>query len=123
MYVLSCILVKIYSTSSWPDISNRGYVFSEVYNIERLLSTKILQYNMGPSINDITCAIFLTFLNSPSPLSPILLNRLMDQCNVLADPPSPMIRLFNGLVPGQLLFLHLTKCEYSSHFIRFSEIY
>ena len=39
-----------------------------------------------PSINDATH--FLRFLIPPSS-SPILLNRLMEECQLLADPPSP----------------------------------
>ena len=41
--------------------------------IRRVLGSKIKTW--GPSMNDVTH--FLRFLNPPSPLSPILLNRLM----------------------------------------------
>ena len=39
-----------------------------------------------PSINDVTH--FMRFLNPPTSLSPILLNRLMEKHHLLVDPPS-----------------------------------
>ena len=42
---------------------------------------------MWPSINDVMN--FLRFLTPPSPLSPVLLNRIVEFCQLLADPPLP----------------------------------
>ena len=43
---------------------------------------------LGPSINDVTH--FLRILTPLFPLSPILLNRLMEEHHLLAHPPSPL---------------------------------
>ena len=43
----------------------------------------------GPSINNVTH--FLRFLTPSSPLSPILLNRLMELHHLLEDPPPPSV--------------------------------
>ena len=48
----------------------------------------------GLSINDVTH--FLRFLTPPSPLSPILLNRLMELCHLLADPPKWVTLFMDG---------------------------
>ena len=42
-----------------------------------------------PSINNVTH--FLRFLTPSSPLSPILLNRLMELHHLLEDPPPPSV--------------------------------
>ena len=59
----------------------------------------------GPSINDLTH--FLIFLTPPSPLSPVLLNRLMELRHLLADPPLPnWMTLF---VDGPISHFHERK--------------
>ena len=57
-------------------------IFTNIF----LNTLQIFIFFLGPSINDVTH--FLRFLTPPSRLLPIFLNRPMECCNFLADPPS-----------------------------------
>ena len=49
---------------------------NDITTIHEAFQVLVVFLIMGPSINDVT--YFLRFLTLPSPLSPTLLNRLMD---------------------------------------------
>ena len=73
------------SINSTPDYKENQEVNYHIFFLNYL--NYLFTVSWGPSINDVFH--FLRFLTSPSPLSPILQNSLVEYCHLLADPPPP----------------------------------